>query len=387
MLTHQDSQKEFMSSALDLIKNIKSSPAINVEVLNDQKSSEKRNICIEDMNESDQIKMCIYSDIVDVFDKFKDREHFDLGIFTDDCVQLKRKSATYCNVCNRKHNHSNPFLHFNSRTGDISFNCRRSITNESSLIGNINGTVYPIVYKSFYLDNLKSSDNLQIIREDNTKDVIDLSLDDDEFNTLIGVDENSSGKSLKEKVIYVMKCGSFEDPKIYIGETSNIINVVMKLNVKSAWTDLHKPISVIKCYNSNEPGLSTISRTAVVLFYMTRYGIDNVRGGGYCKPNFTLSERRNIQHFLDHLDPTMSISVVNSEYKRISELHTKIFKVYDKFSLNYGQMIDTHFDELISNPDFNNLNLNTRLTRSVKKRFLPNIDFVVSDQSHRRKRT
>jgi len=79
-------------------------------------------------------------------------------------------------------------------------------------------------------------------------------------------------------LIYILK---LENSKYYIGKTTNIDSRLSAhmLGNGSEWTKLHKPIKIDKiiydCDNFDEDKWT--------LIYMNRYGIDNVRGGSFCK--------------------------------------------------------------------------------------------------------
>ncbi len=71
--------------------------------------------------------------------------------------------------------------------------------------------------------------------------------------------------------VYVLKC---RKNKYYVGETRQHID-----SEGSEWTKLYRPIKVIWEKKTNNKDLEL----AKTLEYMKRYGIDNVRGGPYCR--------------------------------------------------------------------------------------------------------
>ena len=71
---------------------------------------------------------------------------------------------------------------------------------------------------------------------------------------------------------------SLENGKYYVGITSNFDErVASHLNgCGSAWTKLHKPISVIERFEG-----SKLNERNKTLDYMRRFGWNNTRGGGW----------------------------------------------------------------------------------------------------------
>lgn len=76
--------------------------------------------------------------------------------------------------------------------------------------------------------------------------------------------------------VYVLSC---ENGKYYVGSTGNIDKRVREHfdGVGSAWTRLHKPIRLLEVVN----GADLFDEDKYVKKYMSKYGIENVRGGSY----------------------------------------------------------------------------------------------------------
>jgi predicted GIY-YIG superfamily endonuclease len=76
--------------------------------------------------------------------------------------------------------------------------------------------------------------------------------------------------------IYVLK---LEGGRYYVGKSDNIINRYQQhLNGNgSAWTRKYKPIAIDKSYEN----VSSFEEDKVTKEYMSKYGIDKVRGGSY----------------------------------------------------------------------------------------------------------
>lgn len=80
--------------------------------------------------------------------------------------------------------------------------------------------------------------------------------------------------------IYVLE---LHNNKYYIGKTNNIEKrFEQHINGNgSLWTKLHKPIKIIEIYYNCD----SFDEDKYVKYYMSKYGIDNVRGGVYIQKN------------------------------------------------------------------------------------------------------
>ena len=76
--------------------------------------------------------------------------------------------------------------------------------------------------------------------------------------------------------IYVLK---LQGGKYYVGKSADVIGRYQQhLSGKgSAWTNKYKPISLLECKSDVSP----FEEDKVVKEYMSKYGIENVRGGTY----------------------------------------------------------------------------------------------------------
>ena len=79
--------------------------------------------------------------------------------------------------------------------------------------------------------------------------------------------------------IYVLQ---LENGKYYIGKTSKNICERYQEHMNgqgSAWTRKYKPVCVLEEYN----GVTDFDEDRITKMYMAEYGIENVRGGAYCR--------------------------------------------------------------------------------------------------------
>lgn len=60
---------------------------------------------------------------------------FKFGTYKDGILTTKREKESFCKICNRRHQHENPFFTINKKTGQVRYCCRRS--NALVDIGNI----------------------------------------------------------------------------------------------------------------------------------------------------------------------------------------------------------------------------------------------------------
>lgn len=89
-------------------------------------------------------------------------------------------------------------------------------------------------------------------------------------------------------MIYVIKC---ENDCYYVGRTEQGVNRVIQhlLEEGSEWTKLHKPLEVIE--QSEGDGFI---EDAIVKRYMSRHGIESVRGGSYSQIEIPILRRQQL---------------------------------------------------------------------------------------------
>lgn len=82
--------------------------------------------------------------------------------------------------------------------------------------------------------------------------------------------------------IYVLK---LVGDKYYIGKAANILNRIQDHigGTGSAWTKIHKVVDIEKIMRDVSP----FDEDKITKEYMSKYGIDNVRGGSYCTIKLT----------------------------------------------------------------------------------------------------
>jgi predicted GIY-YIG superfamily endonuclease len=84
-----------------------------------------------------------------------------------------------------------------------------------------------------------------------------------------------------EPLIYVLKC---LNNKYYVGQTRNLVSRYRahQAGRGSAWTAVHQPTEILETYRLEQfPVARTFQEDAITLSYMSRYGIENVRGGSF----------------------------------------------------------------------------------------------------------
>lgn len=93
--------------------------------------------------------------------------------------------------------------------------------------------------------------------------------------------------------VYVLK---LENDKYYVGRSGNV-KTRMKHHFESdgcEWTKLHKPISVVETIENCDG----FDEEKYMLKYMSKYGIDNVRGGSVCQVVLKDTQVQWLQHVL-----------------------------------------------------------------------------------------
>ncbi len=91
--------------------------------------------------------------------------------------------------------------------------------------------------------------------------------------------------SKMETTVYVLQ---LETNKFYVGSTNDVKRRFQehKQGMGSEWTKKYKPISIIRIYDQ----ASSFDEDKYVKIYMSKYGIDNVRGGSYSNITLTISQ-------------------------------------------------------------------------------------------------
>jgi len=78
--------------------------------------------------------------------------------------------------------------------------------------------------------------------------------------------------------IYVLK---LEDDKYYIGQTNHFLDRMIDhfIGRGSVWSKTFKPIEIVELVRTDDKKMEN----EITKKYMRIYGVDNVRGGSYCK--------------------------------------------------------------------------------------------------------
>jgi len=98
--------------------------------------------------------------------------------------------------------------------------------------------------------------------------------------------------------IYILK---LKDDKYYIGKSRNKRTLNNRLRNHfnrggAVWTKRHKPIEVDKIINIID---EKYIEDRLVFEYMNTYGIENVRGGSFCKVKLSLEEIKVIKRIIN----------------------------------------------------------------------------------------
>ncbi len=131
--------------------------------------------------------------------------------------------------------------------------------------------------------------------------------------------------------IYVLK---LESNKFYIGKTNNDPEVRFAQHCDEArcteWMKMYKPIEIIKTYKDCDD----FDEDKHTLKYMSKYGIDNVRGGSFCEVNL----------------PQDNISTIK---KMIRGSNNRCFTCgsNEHFANKCNAPKDTHLDDSIASSD------------------------------------
>ena len=91
--------------------------------------------------------------------------------------------------------------------------------------------------------------------------------------------------------LYVLQ---LENGKYYVGKTDDVSRryAEHKSGKGSEWTKLHKPVKILEIHESK----TEEDETRLTKFLMTKFGVDNVRGGAYCQRELPDYVEEMIQH-------------------------------------------------------------------------------------------
>jgi predicted GIY-YIG superfamily endonuclease len=100
--------------------------------------------------------------------------------------------------------------------------------------------------------------------------------------------------------IYILKLenkSGDKSDKYYIGKTTDPNRRLLEHNNSqgASWTKMYKPIETIKII----PNCDDFDEDKYTLEYMSKYGVDNVRGGSFCQVNLSKTHLETIQHMLN----------------------------------------------------------------------------------------
>lgn len=105
--------------------------------------------------------------------------------------------------------------------------------------------------------------------------------------------KTNNSSLLNQEIIYTLQ---LESGKYYVGKSKNITNRILQhfSEQGSSWTKSYKPIKVL----SQIPSTDAFDEEKYTLLAMDRYGIDNVRGGSYCKLILSKHEMEKAQQII-----------------------------------------------------------------------------------------
>jgi len=106
--------------------------------------------------------------------------------------------------------------------------------------------------------------------------------------------------------IYILE---LKDNKYYIGKSRNerTLNNRIRNHFSrggAVWTKRHKPIKIDKIINIID---EKYIEDRIVFEYMNTYGIENVRGGSFCKVKLSLEEKNVIKRIINTEENTCFI--------------------------------------------------------------------------------
>lgn len=97
-------------------------------------------------------------------------------------------------------------------------------------------------------------------------------------------------------IIYILE---LEDGKYYVGITYNLnMRYAQHLQGTGAnWTALYKPKKILEVFYNPE-----LNENQITYLTMKKYGIENVRGGNYCKIDMSDKTKQKLELILSEIN-------------------------------------------------------------------------------------
>ena len=146
--------------------------------------------------------------------------------------------------------------------------------------------------------------------------------------------------------IYILK---LKNAKFYIGKSRNQKTLANRLRNHfshggAVWTKRHRPIGVDKIINIID---EKFIEDRMVFEYMNRYGIDNVRGGSFCRVKLSVEEKNVIQRIINTEEDTCFIC--NSKKHMSNECNQMKNKINQKFEKKKKKIVKLNCCQRITN--------------------------------------
>lgn len=134
-------------------------------------------------------------------------------------------------------------------------------TNNTNNIDNINHNVYNSV------DHNDLDDWVHVFNEESIKS-----------GSVVNKETDDTNVFTNKLYIYVLKC---EHGKYYIGKSKNLDDRILEHfnDYGSVWTHIHKPIDIVEIIKNAD----SFDEDKYTKIYMSKFGIENVRGGSYAQ--------------------------------------------------------------------------------------------------------
>lgn len=134
--------------------------------------------------------------------------------------------------------------------------------------------------------------------------------------------------------IYVLK---LEENKYYVGKSQNVYNRIQNHfnGSGTVWTKKYKPIDIVEVI----PNCSDFDEDKYTKIYMSKYGIDNVRGGAYVTTNLRHIEKKILEKEMNGVNERCFKCGKEGHYADICDEVNACIELYEKDYKEYGENI------------------------------------------------